>query len=261
MISLDLTDHVAVVTGATGGLGSRISEDLAMCGARVVIAAHREDQRLTDLAAELRERSGRDIYPWVCDVSDPRAVRAMVEALRAELDRPVDIVVNNAGVYADYASIVDVTDEVIDRAIDTNVKGTMYMTRDFGRWMVEAGVPGRIINIGSGAGRSGRRHHAHYCASKAGILGATRAAAIDLAAHNITVNTITVGFVDVGRFDEGALARVKQDIVRRILLRRAGNPSDISAMVCYFASAHAGWITGTDIVVDGGESAGRIPTD
>lgn len=261
MISLNLSGRVAVITGATGGLGRRIATDLAGCGADIVLVARRGGAELTDLAAELVERTGRAVYPHACDVSDPDAVRALVARLKSDLRGPADIIVNNAGVYADYANIVDVSDEVIDRAIDTNLKGTMYVMREFGRWLVDGNVPGSIVNIGSGAGRSGRRHHAHYCASKAGILGATKATAIDLAARHITVNTITVGFVDVGRFDDGALARVKQDILPRILLKRAGDPGDISAMVCYLASAHANWITGTDIVIDGGESAGRVPAN
>jgi NAD(P)-dependent dehydrogenase (short-subunit alcohol dehydrogenase family) len=261
VITLDLTGRIAMVTGATGGLGRRISADLAACGADVVLVARREGGELDDLAAELHERTGRAVHPRACDVSDSDAVRTLAAQLKAELPGPVDIIVNNAGVYADYANIVDVSDDVIDRTIDTNLKGTLYVMREFGRWLMDDDMPGAIVNIGSGAGRSGRRHHAHYCASKAGILGATRAAAIDLAACHITVNTITVGFVDVGRFDDGALARVKQDILPRILLKRAGDPGDISAMVCYLASEHANWITGTDIVIDGGESAGRIPAN
>jgi len=133
------------------------------------------------------------------------------------------------------------------------------MTREFGRWMVESKISGSVINIASGAARGGRWHHAHYCASKAGVVGATRAMAIDLAPAKINVNAIVVGFVDVGRFDEGTLAGVKRDILPRILLRHPGTPQDISAMVCYLASEYGRWITGTDYVIDGGESAGRVP--
>ncbi len=259
MLSLDLSGHIALVTGAEGGLGNQIAIDLAECGANIVLTDRTAGAPAQALATQIRSSTGRDVYVVVGDISSPDDVRQMASSLRNVLDRPVTVLVNNAGHYRDYAPIFQVSDEVIDRTIDTNLKGTMYVTREFTKWMIEAGVGGRVINIGSGAGRSGRWRHAHYCGSKAGVLGATKAMAIDLAEYGITANSITVGFVDVGKFDEGDLATVKNDIIPRILLRRAGEPRSVSAMVCYLASRHAAWITGTDVVIDGGESAGRIP--
>lgn len=259
MLTLDLRGHTALVTGATGGLGRQIAADLAECGADIVLTARATGAPAEELAAQIRSSTGRTVHAVIGDISSATDVRRMASELRETLDGPVTVVVNNAGHYQDYAPIFEVSDEVIDRTIDTNLKGTMYVTREFTKWMIEAGVGGRVINIGSGAGRSGRWRHAHYCASKAGVLGATRAMAIDLAEYGITANSITVGFVDVGRFDDGALSAVKKDILPRILLGRAGEPRSVSAMVCYLASQHAEWITGTDVVIDGGESAGRIP--
>lgn len=259
MLALDLREHTALITGATGGLGSQIAADLAECGADIVLAVRTAGAPAQELAERIRSSTGRKVHIVTGDISSPGDVRSMASTLRNVLDRPVTVVVNNAGHYQDYAPIFEVSDEVIDRTIDTNLKGTMYVTREFTKWMIEAGVGGRVINIGSGAGRSGRWRHAHYCGSKAGVLGATRAMAIDLAEHGITANSITVGFVDVGRFDEGDLAAVKQDILPRILLGKAGEPRSVSAMVCYLASDHAEWVTGTDVVIDGGESAGRAP--
>lgn len=259
MLSLDLRGHTALVTGATGGLGRQICADLAQCGADIVAAVRSDGPAADALTVDIHHATGREVTVVTGDISSPGDVRGMVEHLREQLASPVSILVNNAGYYRDYASITDLGDGVIDQTIDTNLKGTIYMTREITRWMVETGVAGRVVNIGSGAGHSGRLHHVHYCASKAGLLGATRAMALDLAHAGITVNNLSVGFVDVGAFDDGDLAVVKRDILPRILLGRAGEPRSVSAMVCYLASPLADWITGTDIVIDGGESAGRVP--
>jgi NAD(P)-dependent dehydrogenase (short-subunit alcohol dehydrogenase family) len=125
--------------------------------------------------------------------------------------------------------------------------------------MVKAKVKGRIIGIASGAGHSGRHGHSHYCASKAGLILFCKALAIELAPYGINVNTVSVGFVDVGEFESPELKPIKEDILQRILLRRPGKPEDVANLVNFLVSEHAGWITGADFVVDGGESAGRIP--
>lgn len=255
-LSIDLSHRTALVTGAAGGLGQAISLSLAAAGADVI---------LVDVAPEaeldgLRERisaMGREVRTARCDVADPDAVRHLAAQLRDQSPRAVSILVNNAGHYRDHAAIHSLPDAMIDQTIDVNLKGVLYMSREFSAWMRESDEPSTIINISSGAAHGGRANHAHYCASKAGVLAATRAMAIDLS-PGTTVNSISVGFVDVGRFDEGDLIAVKRDIIPRIPLG-PGRAEDISSLVCYLASPLARWMTGTDVRIDGGESAGRIP--
>ncbi|MGB4137687.1 MAG: SDR family NAD(P)-dependent oxidoreductase [Microbacterium sp.] len=255
-ISIDLSDRTALVTGAAGGLGRAISLGLAAAGADVVLADIRTGAPLSGLRDEIAAM-GRTARVADCDISDSGEVRGMFESLRADADRPPSILVNNAGYYRDYAPIHSVDDAMIDRTVDINLKGLLYMSREFSSWMRDIDGTGTIINISSGAAHGGRAGHAHYSASKAGVLAATRAMAIDLSPA-ITVNSISVGFVDVGMFDDESLIAVKRDILPRIPLG-AGRPEDISMLVCYLASPFARWMTATDIRVDGGESAGRIP--
>lgn len=251
-LSIDLSDRVALVTGAAGGLGRAIALDLARAGAHLLLVDIAEVSHVDDLVHDI-ECEGRTAHVLQCDVADPDAVRT----LAAQVPATPSILVNNAGHYREYGAITEVDDAVIDRTVDINLKGVLYLSREFSAQMLASGNPGTIINISSGAAHSGRLRHAHYCASKAGVLAATRAMAIDVGPQ-ITVNSISVGFVDVGRFDGDDLAAVKRDILPRIPLG-AGHPSDISSMVCYLASPHARWITGSDFRIDGGESAGRIP--
>lgn len=255
-LSIDLSNRIALVTGAAGGLGAAMSRDLAAAGADVVLVDIALGATIDALAEEITAL-GRRAWTFHCDVADPASVRALGRELRAALESPPSILVNNAGHYRDYGAIHAVEDEIIDRTIDTNLKGMLYMSREISSWLLDAGVAGAIVNIASGAGHGGRLRHAHYSASKGGVIAATRGMALDLS-PSITVNSVSVGFVDVGRFDEDQLLAVKLDILPRIPLG-AGRPADVSAMVCYLASPLARWITGADIRVDGGESAGRVP--
>ena len=258
MIKIDLTDKLALVTGAAGGLGKQICMDLAGCGADVILAVNNSVAEAEKIAMDIR-KMGREAFVVSGNVACSKEVKEMVQKAYEHFKRPIDILVNNAGHYREYGHITEVPDEIIDRTIDTNLKGAFYMSREVGKIMVEHGTKGRIINISSGAGHSGRTNHAHYCASKGGLIMFTKAIALDLAPKGINVNSISVGFVDVGRFDEGDLLTVKKDILPRILLRKPGKPSDISSMVCYLSSEYAEWITGSDFRIDGGEAAGRVP--
>lgn len=258
MIKINLSNKLAFVTGAGGGLGKAISLDLAECGADVVLACRGsllETQKTADEIISM----GRKALVVQGDIAKSSDCKTMVEAAIKCFNKPIDILVNNAGYYQEFSSVIDITDDIIDKTIDTNLKGTIYMSREVGKAMVDSGINGRIINISSGAGHGGRKNHSHYCSSKAGVIMLTKAMAIEMAPKGVNINSISVGFVDVGRFDEGSMLTVKTDILPRILLRRPGKPADISRMVCFLASECGDWITGTDIRIDGGESAGRIP--
>lgn len=232
MISMDLTGKVAMVTGAGGGIGSALSLDLASLGADMVQG----------------------------DISHPEDCARMVEEGTAYHGKPIQILVNNAGFFYDVVPLIEMSDAQVSKTIDINLKGTMYMSREVCRRIVDAGLPGRVVNISSGAGHSGRVNFSNYCASKAGVLGLTRAMALELAPKHINVNSVSVGYVEVGRWegDEGKDA-VRANIIPRILLRRPGEPRDISRMVCFLVSECGDWITGSDFKIDGGESCGRVP--
>lgn len=259
MISMDLSNKVAMVTGAGGGIGAALSLDLAGLGADMVLTCRNSRGRCEELAGQIQEM-GRRACILQGDISHPQDCARMAEEARAFYGSPVQILVNNAGYFYDVAPLVEMSDAQVDNTIDINLKGTMYMSREVCRRLRDAGMPGRVINITSGAAHSGRVNFSNYCASKAGVLGLTRAMALELAPARINVNSVSVGYVEVGRWegDEGKDA-VRANIIPRILLRRPGAPRDISRLVCFLASECGDWITGSDFIVDGGESCGRVP--
>ena len=259
MISMDLSGKIAMVTGAGGGIGSALSLDLAGLGADMVLTCLGSYEQCLKLKEEIN-KMGRNVCIVKGDISKPDDCRRMVEEAFEYYKRPVQILVNNAGFFYDVVPLIDMTDAQVSKTIDINLKGTMYMSREVARRMVDAKLPGRIVNITSGAGHSGRVNFSNYCASKAGVLGFTRALALELAPENINVNSVTVGYVEVGLWDgDESRESVKNSILPRILLRRPGGPRDISRMVCFLASECGDWITGSDFIIDGGESCGRVP--
>ena len=259
MISMDLHGKLAMVTGAGGGIGRAISMDLAELGADMVLVCNTSRTACEELSEKI-QALGRKVCIVQGDISKSEDCTRMTEEAIAFHGKPVEILVNNAGYFYDVVPIIEMTDAQVSKTIDINLKGTMYMSREVSKRLVAAGVGGRIINITSGAAHSGRVNFSNYCASKAGVLGFTRAIALELAPKHINVNTVTVGYVEVGLWD-GSPERnaVKDNILPRILLRRPGAPRDISRMVCFLASECGDWITGADFKIDGGESCGRVP--
>lgn len=259
MISMDLHGKVAMVTGAGGGIGSALSLDLADLGADMVLTCLSSRGKCEELAKEI-EAMGRKVCIVQGDISKPDDCRRMVKKAEAFHEKPVQILVNNAGYFYDVVPLIEMSDAQVDKTIDINLKGTMYMSREVCSHMVKAGLPGRVINITSGAAHSGRINFSNYCASKSGVLGLTRAMALELAPKHINVNSVSVGYVEVGLWDgDSDREAVRDNILPRILLRKPGEPRDISRMVCFLASECGDWITGSDFKIDGGESCGRIP--
>ena len=248
-----------MVTGAGGGIGSAISLDLAGLGADVVLTCQSRRQKCEELKAQI-EGMGLKACVVQGDISKPEDCARMTQEAADFFGRPVEILVNNAGFFYDVVPLIDMTDAQVSKTIDINLKGTMYMSREVCKRLVDAGLPGRVVNITSGAAHSGRVNFSNYCASKAGVLGLTQAMALELAPKRINVNSVTVGYVEVGLWDGDAERnKVKDSIIPRILLRRPGGPRDISRMVCFLASECGDWITGSDFKIDGGESCGRVP--
>lgn len=260
-MEIRLNGKVALVTGASKGIGRAIALRLGRSGADVAVNYHTDKAGAEQVSGEIRQM-GRKSMAIRCDVSKGKQVDRMVEQVVKNFNGRIDILVNNAGIHS-YKMVSQMSDEEWDFILNTNLRGPFYVSRAVATKMIEKGIAGRIIGIASGSGHSGRPGLAHYCASKGGLILFCKALAIELAPHNINVNSVSVGLVNVGQLEpnDPHLKRINEDILSRILLRRPGKPEDIANMVAFLASEQASWITGSDFVVDGGEAAGRVPKE
>ena len=242
--------RVAVVTGGASGMGLAIGRQLAARGDRVAIFDLSEENA-AKAAAELTGDGGTAIAVGV-DVADRTAVDAGIETVRSELG-PVEIMVTSAGLDA-FSDFTDITAEQWDRMLAVNLTGTFNCLQAAIPDMVTAGW-GRIVTISSSSAQSGAKRMAHYVASKGGVVGLTKALALEYAPHGITVNTIPPGFIDTPMVrraeDKGDLPDVAL-IAKQTPVRRAGTPEDIAAACVFLCSEEAGYITGQAINVNGG---------
>ena len=247
----DLTGKVALVTGASSGIGRASALALARQGATVVVAARRID-RLADLAKEI-VGMGRESLPIMMDVIKKETITAAVNKT-VEMYGKLDILLNNAGV-AEFVPFLDMTEEQWDKTIDTNLKGYFLVAQAAAREMAKHKW-GRIVNIASiasGGVGVGFPSIAHYCASKGGIVAFTEALADELAPMGILVNCIGPGLIET-EMTKGILDNPDQakTFTARIPLKRAGKPEEIAAAVVFLASEEASYTTGTTLYVDGG---------
>jgi 2-hydroxycyclohexanecarboxyl-CoA dehydrogenase len=242
--------RVAVVTGAASGMGLAIARHLAALGDRVGLLDVQGAAALR-VAEELRE-AGATAVAVEADVTDRKAVDAALDTVRAELG-PIQIMVTSAGLDS-FEPFTDITIESWDRILAINLTGTFHC--------LQAAVPdmlaarwGRMVTISSSSAQSGAVRMAHYVASKAGVIGLTKALALELAPHGITVNAIPPGVIDtpMARRAEssGGIGKIEK-IAARIPVGRAGTPEDIAAICGFLCSEHAGYITGQVIGVNGG---------
>ncbi len=238
----DLTDMTALVTGATGGIGSAIARALAGQGARVALSGTRADA-LAALAAEL---PGSVVMP--CDLGDPAAVDALVPAAVAALGG-LDILVNNAGVTRDNLAM-RMKDAEWDLVLRVNLEAAFRLARAACKPMMKARF-GRIISVTSVVGITGNPGQANYAASKAGLIGMSKALAQELASRQITVNCIAPGFIASPMTDALAEAQ-KAALLTRIPAGRLGEGGEIAAGVVYLASREAAYVTGQTLHVNGG---------
>jgi 3-oxoacyl-[acyl-carrier protein] reductase len=242
-----LKDQVAVVTGASGGIGSRIAAALAAEGAAVVIHYRHHWEAAERLVQEILSAGGRArAVPG--DLTDPEQAAAVIAAARDGFGR-IDILVNNAGVARD-GLVLRMKDEEWQEVLDTSLSGTFYCIRAALREFVRQ-RRGRIINITSTAGQVGNPGQANYVAAKAGVIGLTRAVAREVGSRGITVNAVAPGYIAAGMTD-GLPPEVTARYLAQIPLERAGSPDDVAAAVVFLASDDAGYITGQVLNVDGG---------
>ncbi|HEY0326525.1 MAG TPA: 3-oxoacyl-[acyl-carrier-protein] reductase [Allosphingosinicella sp.] len=239
----DLSGMTALVTGASGGIGSAIAKALAGQGARVALSGTREDA-LKAVADEL----GADHAILPCNLSDAAAVDALVPAAVEKLGQ-LDILVNNAGVTRDNLAM-RMKDEEWDQVIRINLEAAFRLCRAAMKPMMRAKF-GRIISITSVVGVTGNPGQANYAASKAGLIGMSKALAQEVASRNITVNAIAPGFIASAMTDALPDAQ-KEALLGRIPAGKLGAGSDIAAAAVYLASREAGYVTGQTLHVNGG---------
>ena len=242
-----MSEKIAVVTGGSRGIGDAIAKKLASRGMTVIINYCGSEDRALAVKSAI-EAAGGQAEAWRCDVSDCGQCEAFVKAVMEKYGR-IDVLVNNAGITRD-GLMMRMSDEDFSRVIDTNLKGTFYMMRFASRHMLKA-KKGRIINMASVVGLMGNAGQVNYAASKAGVIGATKSAAKELASRGITVNAIAPGFIDTEM--TGALSeKVQEQILTQIPLGTFGKPEDIANCAAFLASDEAAYITGQVIQVDGG---------
>lgn len=239
----DLTGMTALVTGASGGIGSAIARGLAAQGARLAVSGSNAD-KLEAFRASL----GGDHVALPCDLSDGAAVDALVPQAVAALGK-LEILVNNAGVTRDNLAM-RMKDEEWDQVIRVNLEAAFRLIRAAAKPMMKARF-GRVVSITSVVGQTGNPGQANYAASKAGLVGMSKALAQELASRNITVNCVAPGFIRSAMTDILPEAQ-KAALTQRIPAGDLGTGDDIAAAVVYLASREAGYVTGQTIHVNGG---------
>lgn len=242
-----LKGKVAIVTGASRGIGRQIALTLASYGANIVVNYHGSLEKAKEVANEI-EAMGREAFLYQGNVADMDAMKEMVKETTKKFGR-IDILVNNAGITKDNL-LMAMKEEEFDQVLDTNLKGSFICMKQVIRTMMKQRY-GRIINLSSVSGRMGNAGQVNYSASKAGVIGMTKSLAREVGSRGITVNAVAPGFIDT---DMTAVLKdeVKEAIMAGIPLKRVGKPEDIAEAVAFLASDKASYITGQVLSVDGG---------
>ena len=239
----DLTGKTVLITGATGGIGGKIAESLHAQGAVVGISGRNKD-KLKSLASKLGDR----VHILVADLSSSDGISALVKSAEEAMGQ-IDILVNNAGLTRDNLSM-RMKDSEWDEVIDVNLTAPFKLAKAVQRGMMKRRF-GRIINISSVVGVSGNAGQCNYCASKAGMIGWSKAMAQEIASRGITVNCVAPGFIKTAMVD--ALSEdQKEKINKNIPAKRMGDAQEIAATVIYLAAIESSYVTGQTIHVNGG---------
>lgn len=244
-------DRVALVVGASRGIGEATAQAFAQEGAEVVLAS-RDERALRGVAAEIHESGGRASVERV-DLGEPRSVEALGSALRSRFGR-LDCAFNNAGDGCLPTPLADVPDEAFERVHRVTVLGTFRALQQEIRLMVEHGG-GTIVNMASTAGTSAYFGGGPYVAAKHAVLGLTKSAAIDYAARGVRVNAVAPGPIDTHRL-RSAPKEYRERARQAVPMRRLGSPSDVADAVLWLCSSESEFVTGAVVAVDGGRLAG-----
>jgi 3-oxoacyl-[acyl-carrier protein] reductase len=243
-MKIDLSGKTALVTGASRGIGEAIAKRLAESGANVILAA-RTASRVQELASAITSAGGK-----ASGVELDIAGADVRDRLKSLLDQqPIDILVNNAGVTEDDL-FIRMKPDAWSNVMRTNLDSAFHITQELVKKMIRARW-GRVINISSVVGLSGNPGQVNYAASKAALIGFTKALALEIGSRNVTVNAIAPGFIQTAMTD-AMTSEAKQALEGRIALKRLGTPDDVAYGVVFLASEQAAYITGTVLNVSGG---------
>lgn len=244
-----LTGKIALVTGASRGIGRQTAITLASYGANVIVNYNGSKEKAEEVVSIIKENGG-NAASYGCNVADYEAVETMMKDIVKEYGA-IHILVNNAGITKD-GLLMKMSEEDYDAVVDINMKGTFNCIKHISRQMLKQ-KGGRIINLSSVVGVYGNAGQVNYSASKAGIIGITKSVAKELGSRGITVNAIAPGFI-VTEMTDVMPEDAKNQVADHIAMKRLGNVEDIAELAAFLASDKAGYITGQVICVDGGMS-------
>lgn len=246
---LELEGKIALITGASRGIGRQIAITMAAQGAVVIVNYHGNKEKADAVVEEIKAMHGQ-AESYGCNVAENDAVKEMLQYVSKKYGA-VDILVNNAGITRD-GLMMKMTEEDFDAVVDTNMKGAFLCMKHVSRIMLKQ-RRGRIINMSSIVGATGNVGQMNYVASKAGIIGMTKAAAKELGSRGITVNAVAPGLIDT-EMTEGLPEELKTKMLQQVPLGRVGSTEDVANAVVFLASDQASYISGQVLFVDGGMS-------
>ncbi|NLJ40974.1 MAG: 3-oxoacyl-[acyl-carrier-protein] reductase [Clostridiales bacterium] len=244
---MDLLGRVALVTGASRGIGRAIAIRLARLGTAVAVNYSSNIDAANEVVNTIESNGGKALLA-LGDVSDPKQVNSIIESVMEKWGT-LDILVNNAGITRD-GLLIRMKEEDWDRVVDISLKGVFNCTKAVSRIMMKKRW-GRIINISSIAGVAGNIGQTNYAAAKAGVIGFSKSVAKELASRNILVNVIAPGFIDTDMTD-ALPEEVRKSLLSNIPLGRYGDPEDVASLAAFLASEYSSYITGQVINIDGG---------
>lgn len=244
-----LTGKIALVTGASRGIGRQTAITLASYGAAVIVNYNGSKEKAEEVVSEIQANGGT-ASTYCCNVSDYTAVETMMKELVKEYGR-IDILINNAGITKD-GLLMKMSEEDYDAVLDINLKGTFNCIKHISRQMLKQKA-GRIVNLSSVVGVYGNAGQVNYSASKAGVIGITKSVAKELGSRGITVNAVAPGFI-ITEMTDAMPEDAKKQVADRIAMKRLGTVQDVAETVAFLASDKAAYVTGQVICVDGGMS-------